>query len=143
MNNKLTHLYPSQTQQQGQTVIAKVIDTQNGEALSVDIAGEQLNVVGHFAEVSILKTADRVAVMQTEEGVIVMSRLRNPGETPCPLVLDQNGRLEIEAAGGICLKTGESRIEITTDGRIWVDGREIYSISEGRMRLQGSTIELN
>ncbi len=143
MNNKITRLYPNPNQIQGQTAIATVVATEKGEALNVESAGEQWTVVGHFSEVPILKTGDRVAVMQVAEGVIVMSRLRSPGETPCPLVLDQNGRLEIEAAGGICLKSGESRIEITADGRIWVDGREIYSISEGRMRLQGSTIELN
>ncbi len=143
MNNKVTRLYPGQDQPQGQTAIATVVDTENGEALTVAITGEQLTVVGHFGEVPILKSGDRVAVMQAEDGVIVMSRLRSPGESPLPLALDQDGRLEIEAAGGICLKSGESRIEITADGRIWVDGREIYSISEGRLRLQGSTIELN
>ncbi len=143
MNKKVTRLHPRQNQMQDQTVIATVVDTENGEALHVQIAGEQRSVVGHFGEVPILKTGDRVAVMQIAEGAIVMSRLRRPGEAPCPLVLDQDGRLEIEAAGGICLKSGESRIEITADGRIWVDGKEIYSICEGRMRLQGSTIELN
>ncbi len=143
MNNNVTHLYPNQNQIQGQTGVATVLATENGAAIKVENAGEQLKVVGHFSEVSLLQSGDRVAVMPAEDGVIIMARLRNPGEMPSPLVLDQNGRLEIEASGGICLKSGESRIEITGDGRIWVDGEEIYTISAGRMRLQGSTIELN
>lgn len=143
MNNNVTRLYPDQNQIQGQTGVATVLATENGAAIKVENAGEQLKVVGHFSEVPLLQSGDRVAVMQAEDGVIIMARLRNPGEMPSPLVLDQNGRLEIEANGGICLKSGESRIEITGDGRIWVDGEEIYTISTGRMRLQGSTIELN
>ncbi len=143
MSNKLAQLYPNQNQLQGQTLIAAVVATQDGQAQKVERSGEQLSVIGHFEAVAILKPGDQVAVMPAEGGVIVMARLRSPGEKPNPLVLDQDGRLEIEAAGGICLKSGESRIEITADGRIWVDGREIYHISEGRLRLQGSTIELN
>ena len=143
MNNKVTHLYPAPGQHPGQGVIATVAEAKNGEALTVSIAEEKIDVAGHFSEVPQLATGDQVAVMPTETGMIIMARLRKPGETARPLVVDQDGRLEIDAAGGICLKSGESRIEITPEGRIWVDGLEIYNISEGRMRLQGSTIELN
>lgn len=145
MPTKVTRLFPDPPNPNGLTCIATVVEVVNGEALSVLLAGEALPqmVSGHFSEVPVLKHGDRVALMQTADGPAIMSRLRARGETPLPLVLNEAGRLTVEAPGGICLKSGESRIEITADGRIWVDGKEIYSISSGRMRLQGSTIELN
>lgn len=144
MPTKVTRLYPPQDPN-GLTRIATVVEVANGEALSVMLPGElePSMVSGHFSEVPVLKTGDRVALMQTAGGPVIMSRLRARGETQQPLVLNDAGKLTVEAPGGICLKSGESRIEITADGRIWVDGKEIYSISSGRMRLQGSTIELN
>lgn len=145
MKNSVTRLYPDLQNADGLTAIATVHEVANGEALSVLIPGDaqSLTVAGHFGEVPVLKQGDRVALMQTADGPVIMSRLRARGEMPQPLVLNEEGRLTVEAPGGICLKSGESRIEITADGRIWVDGKEIYSISSGRMRLQGSTIELN
>lgn len=144
MTTKVTRLYPPQDPN-GLTKLATVVDVVNGEARSVLLPGEfdPCLVSGHFSQVPILKPGDRVAVMQTAAGPVIMSRLRAQGETPQPLVLNEAGKLTVEAPGGICLKSGESRIEITAEGRIWVDGKEIYSISSGRMRLQGSTIELN
>ncbi len=143
MSNKVTKLFSSAAPQNGQTAIATVTEAQNGEAVKIELADRTAPVCGHFGEVPVLKKGDRVAVMLTADGAVIMSRLRNQGEMPRPLVLDEDGRLLVEAAGGICLQSGESKIEITADGRIWVDGKEIYSISSGRMRLQGSTIELN
>lgn len=145
MPTKVTRLFPDPPNPNGLTSIATVVEVVNGEALSVMLPGERQPqmVAGHFSEVPLLKQGDRVALMQTVGGPVIMSRLRAPGETPQPLVLSEEGRLTVEAPGGICLQSGESRIEITADGRIWVDGKEIYSISSGRMRLQGSTIELN
>ncbi len=144
MNNKVSRLHPEQqTLQEGMSAIATVTQARDGEATTVKLTGQAIPVCGHFGEVPILKEGDRVAVMLTADGAVIMSRLRSQGEKPQPLILDENGRLLVEAAGGICLQSGESKIEITADGRIWVDGKEIYSISSGRMRLQGSTIELN
>lgn len=145
MKNTVTRLYPDRQNTDGLTLIATVHEVANDEACSVILPGEPqpLTVAGHFSAVPVLKQGDRVAVMQTADGPVVMSRLRSQGETPQPLVLNAEGRLTVEAPGGICLKSGDSRIEITANGRIWVDGKEIYSISSGRMRLQGSTIELN
>ena len=145
MTTKVTRLFPAPPDPNGLTCIATVAEVINGEALSVLLPGEALpqRVSGHFSAVPMLKPGDRVAVMQTADGPVVMSRLRAPGEIPQPLVLNEEGRLTVDAPGGICLTSGDSRIEITADGRIWVDGKEIYSISSGRMRLQGSTIELN
>ncbi len=145
MSSKVTRLFRDPPDPNGLTFIATVVEVAGGEAQSVLLPGDidPQRVSGHFSDVPVLKAGDRVALMQTAGGPVIMSRLRGCGETPAPLVLNEAGRLSVEAPGGICLKTGDSRIEITPSGRIWVDGKEIYSISSGRTRLQGATIELN
>ncbi len=146
MSNQITRIYQVAEAPTERTCIATVAEVEAGEALKVaGLPGQPgpVAVSGHFSEVPPLREGDRVAVMLTGGGPIVMSRLRVRGEQPAPLVQCEDGRLLVNAENGICLQCGESRIELTADGRIWVDGQEIYSLAAGRMRLQGSVIELN
>lgn len=129
----------------GTVGIAEVEAAEGGEALRVILCGqtEALSVGGHFSDVPPLQGGDKVALLASAEGPLVIGRLRGPGESPPPLLQDREGRLLIAAGEGICLQAGESRIELDADGRIRLDGREIASIATGCQRLQGSTIELN
>jgi hypothetical protein len=63
-------------------------------------------------------------VLEAEDGQATVVDL---GGTPCP----------------VRLQAGENWIEVHADGRIELDGRQITGMAEGRLRLQGSTIELN
>ncbi|ALC17968.1 hypothetical protein DSOUD_3248 [Desulfuromonas soudanensis] len=129
----------------GTVGIAEVVTAEGGEALQVILCGqrEPLSVAGHFSDVPPLREGDRVALLASAEGPLVIGRLRGSGESPPPLLQDREGRLLIAAGEGICLQAGGSRIELDADGRIRLDGREIASIASGLQRLQGSTIELN
>ncbi|BCR03028.1 hypothetical protein DESUT3_00970 [Desulfuromonas versatilis] len=144
--SNVTSIYRGALPAPEQNCIATVVEVKGGEAVSVTgLPGsiEPVAVSGHFSEVPPLKAGDRVAVMLTGAGPIVMARLRARGEQPGPRIEDEEGQLVLDAEKGIRLQCGESRIELTPDGRIWVDGREIYSVAAGRMRLQGAVIELN
>jgi hypothetical protein len=124
--------------------VAKVVEEKQGLAISLVFAeGQVLDVYGHLSEVPALKAGDRVLVQRTVAGLVVTGRLRAEGEVARPLVQERNGRLILDAAAGICLQAGDACIELTPDGRIQVDGREIYHIASGRVRLQGSTVEIN
>jgi hypothetical protein len=113
--------------------VAKVVEEKQGLAISLVFAeGQVLDVYGHLSEVP-----------ATVAGLVVTGRLRAEGEVARPLVQERNGRLILDAAAGICLQAGDACIELTPDGRIQVDGREIYHIASGRVRLQGSTVEIN
>jgi len=129
----------------GMVGIGEVEAAEGGEALRVILCGETeaLSVAGHFSAVPPLRAGDKVALLASAEGPLVIGRLRGTGEGPAPLLQDLEGRLLIAAGEGLCLQAGESRIELDADGRIRLDGREITSIATGRQRLQGATIELN
>jgi len=43
---------------------------------------------------------------------------------------------------GIVLSAGESRPELTADGRVCVDGWEIHQFANGTLTLQGVTLKL-
>lgn len=144
MTNTVVRFRESRVEAEDICSVAKVVEAEQGQALSVMLAdGQVLDVHGHLSEVSVLSAGDRVLVQRTAAGLVVTGRLRAEGESARPLVQERNGRLILDAAAGICLQAGDACIELTPDGRIQVDGREIYSIASGRVRLQGTTVEIN
>jgi len=144
MTNTVVRFRESRVEAEDICSVAKVVEAEQGQALSVMLAdGQVLDVHGHLSEVSVLKAGDRVLVQRTAAGLVVTGRLRAEGEPARSLVQERNGRLILDAATGICLQAGDACIELTSDGRIQVDGREICSIASGRVRLQGTTVEIN
>lgn len=146
MQNSLRKINPEQAQLPQEIYIANVEDACAGEAVRVFVIALQRSVpvLSHSSEVSPLQIDDQVLVLLTTQGVIVMQRLRKPGELPqAGFSVQQDGSLQLQNVNGITLKTNNARIEIRANGRICVDGREIYAIADGKHRLQGATIELN
>lgn len=140
MYSNLKALYPAS---QLPVQLATVLSVQAGHALIVEQGGEKLHVAGHLHQTEYLKIGDAVMTMATETGLIVCGRLRTKGEEPAPRLQTDNGQLSLEAAAGIRLQVGDSWLEIHQDGSIRLNGRQITSIAHGRMRLQGTTIEIN
>ncbi len=123
--------------------IATVLEVEDGQATVVDLSGTLCPVTGHLSQVETLKAGDRVLTIRTATGMIVTGRLRAGDEAPAPRLEEQDGRLLVEATQSVRLQAGENWIEVHADGRIELDGQQITGLAEGRMRLQGSTIELN
>ncbi|HEB58422.1 MAG TPA: hypothetical protein ENJ01_04305 [Gammaproteobacteria bacterium] len=124
--------------------IAEVAEAENGEALTLLLGGEEFPVIAHADGVPPLQVGDRVVFLATDDGVIVTHRLRAPGEHPTRgFSVRPDGSLIIDAGEGITLATDHATIQLRADGRIMVDGREIYSVARGLQRLQGATIALN
>ena len=123
--------------------IAIVMDTIAEEAISVDINGNTVDVVAHLQNVPPLAPKDRVLIVATSEGYVVTGLLRKVDEPAYQGVLQKDGAISINAKNGITIETGDARIELTAKGKINVDGKNIYTISEGLHRIQGAKIELN
>ena len=125
--------------------IATVKSVQQYEAVSVAIPGEpgELPIVAHLSDVPPLRAGDTIVVLGTDQGLVVSGRLRKESESPFDGVSCKDGKLQLQAGKSICIKSGHAMIELTASGKIKIDGKSIYSLSEGRHRLQGSTIELN
>ncbi|WP_429884437.1 hypothetical protein [Geoalkalibacter halelectricus] len=144
MSNNVLKFHADSPESAGRCFVARVAAEEKGQALSLILGDGQIrDVLAHLSEVPVLKSGDRVLVQEVAEGLVVTGRLRGREEGPRPLSRDDNGRLLLDAAAGIRLQTGEACIELTPDGRIHVDGKEIYSIAAGRMRLQGARVEIN
>ncbi|WP_305044495.1 hypothetical protein [Geoalkalibacter sp.] len=144
MSNKVLRLYGNDEEISGRCFVAVVAVEEQGQALSLMLAhGEIREVFAHLSEVPVLKSGDRVLVQKTEEGLVVTGRLRVKGEGPRPLARDHSGRFILEAPAGLCLRAGEASIELTPDGRIQVDGKDIHGIAAGRFCLKGATVEIN
>lgn len=145
MRAEVIHLFPKKTRFSSPHV-ATVQEAVADEAVSVWLDDEQISlpVIAHLSEVPPLQEGDSVLVARSEEGVLVQGRLRREGEKPTRALVeeDEDGKLRFEAAGGICLQVGESRIEILADGRIRIDGEEVCTTAAGRVKLRGGSIEL-
>jgi hypothetical protein len=123
--------------------IATVLEAEDGQATVVHLSGTPCLVAGHLSQVEALKVGDRVLTIRTATGIFVVGRLRATDEAPTPRLEEQDGRLLMEAPKSVRLQAGQNWIEVHADGRIELDGKQISGLAEGRLRLQGSTIELN
>jgi len=146
MDNKIINLETHSFTSGNQTLIAEVIEVEHAEATNIYVPtlNKEVNVFAHSTSVPALNVGDAVLVACIESNYIVTHRLRSKGELPQQgFNLEEDGSLQVKNADGILIQSNASKIEIQKDGRIMVDGKEIYAISDGKHRLQGATIELN
>jgi len=146
MENKIVRLdrrtYPEGTK----TWLAEVVEVDAGEATNIFLPelDREVNVYAHSTSVALLEVGDTVLVQNIQSHYIVTHKLRSNGEAPQQgFSIKEDGSLEVKSADGIVIKSNDSRLEIRKDGRVFIDGKEIYAIAEGKHRLQGATIELN
>ncbi|ABA90060.1 hypothetical protein Pcar_2825 [Syntrophotalea carbinolica DSM 2380] len=123
--------------------IATVLDVEDGLAMVVELGGTPCPVADHLSHVEALKEGDRILTIRIPTGIVVAGRLRAGGEAAAPRLEEKDGRLLVEAPKSVRLQAGDNCIEVHADGRIELDGQQITGLAEGRLRLQGSTIELN
>lgn len=130
----------------GECFIARVSRCEDGSAQaleSIQNPGECHTVVGHGAEVPALREGDSVVALRMSEGVVVLQRLRALGEAPRPAISEADGMLVLEAGRGVVIRTGESVLELTADGKIKLDGKQIYTFGEQTVQIFGANIHLN
>ena len=117
-----------------------------GEAKEVYVIDQDvtLNVSAHATNVPFLQNGDEVVVLVDKSDAIITHRLRGSGERPQQgFDVNTDGSLTVKNANGIVIQTDKSKIELRDDGYLYIDGKEIYTISDGVYRIQGTTIELN
>lgn len=127
--------------------VATVIKQDKDSEPSVLIGKRLVSVSGYITAIPgllpKLENGQQVLVLETEQGAGILGCWQSVGENEKAEIDVKNGRLRIEASESVVLKSGESNIEIHKNGKIRVDGKDIYNIAEGPLRLQGSVIELN
>ena len=146
MENKIVRLERRSNPEGTKTWMAEVVEVEDGEATNIFLPeiDREVNVYAHSTSVAVLEVGDIVLVQNIQSKYIVTSRLRRKGEAPQQgFSIKKDGSLEVKCADGIVIKSNNSRLEIQKDGRIFIDGKEIYAIADGKHRLQGATIELN
>jgi len=128
-----------------ETDIAIVLDVIDDQAEMVQLfdSTNEVIIFAHLNNVPPLNIGDQVLVVHTSQGYVVTGRLRTEFESALDGLSVENGMLTLTAGKSIKIQSGDAVIELTAKGKIKIDGKNIYSISEGRHRLQGSTIELN
>lgn len=132
------------------TQMMMVFDALNGEALSLSSHEGNFNEneihtdIIHASSVPYLVVGDRVIVQKISDEIIITDRLRKTGEKPTVgFEINEDGSLSLYSDISIMLKALDSKIDILNNGKILIDGREIYSRSKGINRIQGTSIELN
>jgi len=125
--------------------LATVVLARNHEAVLVTLpdSGQQHEIIAHLNNVPPLQEGDQVLVLSTKQGLVVTGSIRSESESPLDGLSYKDGKLNLRAGKSIKIQSGPAIIELTASGKIKIDGKNIYSISEGRHRLQGATIELN
>ncbi|VAW76164.1 hypothetical protein MNBD_GAMMA12-1835 [hydrothermal vent metagenome] len=125
--------------------LATVESVKNYEAIMVSLldSADQHKVIAHLNNVPPLEVGDQILVVATVQGMVVTGRIRQQSESAVDGLTYKDGKLNLRAGKSIKIQSGPAFIELSASGKIKVDGKSIYSISEGRHRIQGGTIELN
>jgi len=125
--------------------LATVVAVNNYEAVMITLpdSSDEHKVIAHLNNVPPLEVGDQILVTGTKQGLVVTGCIRNESESALDGLTYKNGKLNLRAGKSVKIQSGPALIELTATGKIKIDGKNIYSISEGRHRLQGATIELN
>lgn len=130
----------------GQNHIASVCEVSMGLAIKIFLPNteQEFNVIAHAEAVSSLNLADRVIILLVDNGAIILHRLRREGERPqSGFTEKEDGTLSIKSKRSIVIETDQASFKIYSDGRIQLDGNEIYSVSKGMQYILGSQLNLN
>jgi len=92
----------------------------------------------HLALLSPLHVDDEVLVLPAE------------GDAP-PVILGRVGRhpqpgagvLQINAPGGVSLRSGDAALEIRADGRVLLKGEDVAIHAKGTQRIRAGTVAIN
>lgn len=144
MNAKVKQLFKAEPKPV-EPEICTVVRAEKGKALEIAVPSQKapMTVAGHRAGVTMLGVGDQVMITHTTSGPVIIERLLKEDEAPAPLFRNEDGKLVLESGKGIRLVCGEACVEITENGKVRIDGREVSTFSSGRVRVQGVTIELN
>ncbi|MFV2059338.1 MAG: hypothetical protein ACC653_01570 [Gammaproteobacteria bacterium] len=138
--NNATEITKSDTQ------IMTVGEALNGGAKSLvmDNGSEFDGSFIHASSVPHLLSEDKVIVQKISGNYIITDKLRQSGERPTiGFDINEDGSLNLYSDVQITLKTLNAKIDVLANGKILIDGNEVYSISNGINRMQGTSIELN
>jgi len=127
---------------------ATVTQAKDGEAVQVrSHDGTLANVNAHTSMAPFIEQGDQVVCMPTEGdehlGVMVVDRVRRPGEAPAKAFADYNGQLVLETDKDIIFKALNSQLALTGDGKIALTAENILSLAKVLNCIQGHNIELN
>jgi len=138
---------------QNKLKIMIVSEVLNGEAtVLIDDTGFELRSDSksdatsfmHASSVPVLSIGDKIIVSDISNNFIVTDKIRTLDEKPTVgFEFNNDGSLSLYSSANIKLKSNKAKIEILKNGKILIDGHEVYSLSNGINRIQGSTIELN
>jgi len=127
--------------------IAVVTEAADGIPLGLrcERTGENLAVSGRASALDSVYEGDRVLFLRLDGGrrAVAMLRLCRQGEGARANIEERDGRVRIEAANGLVLSCGGSRLELTADGRVMADGREVHQYARGRLALNSAVLEVN
>ncbi len=138
--NKNT-VMPGENQQ-----IMTVTSVVNAEAVSL-VTIDEINFDSDFVHASSvpgLDIGDQVIVQNVSGLFVITDKLRNKDDKPTMgFEVNEDGSLCIASDVQLTMKTSNAKIDIFENGKILINGNEVYSQSNGINRIQGKTIELN
>lgn len=129
-----------------QTALAQSIGTvsevQNGCAVTVDINGQTHKVTGHGRSVATLHKGDQV-LLQSNNELCIVTDIIDSQHKPAQSFVVENGIAKLEGVNAVSLKTKKGQITIDLEGRIFVEGKELYNRAEGENIVTGATVRIN
>lgn len=122
--------------------LATVLETKNGCATKIDLNGQTRSVTGHGRSVAHIHEQDQVLVMHNVEQCIITDIIDSQHKAAQSFTVE-NGIAKLDGVKAISLQTEKGEITIDLNGRIFLQGKELYSRAELDNVVTGRTVKIN
>lgn len=127
--------------------IAEVTEIHNSIPVSVTLNEQHYIVVGYLSLmpgiVPNVSLGDKVLISSVAEGVLIHGVVM-PVDAPIRASFGiKDDKLVIEAEGAVVLKSGNASVELTAEGSIRIDGKDVRTVAKKSLTLLGGNVNLN
>ena len=121
---------------------ATVLEADSGMATLLTLDENRTLAVGaHVSNVPVLNKGDSVIICLVDGEAIILDRLRLPHEKP--FIANHDGRLIFEGDRFIGLKVKENTFQMTENGEIVLQAKDILSLAEELNDIKGKLVSIN
>jgi hypothetical protein len=84
-----------------------------------------------------------VPLAGSERTMLVVGRLQKPGANMQPPIIEENGKLTIQAGRELQLRCGDASINLKSTGKVTIRGKYVLTRSSGVNAVKGAVVEIN
>lgn len=126
-----------------QTQLAEVHQAHDGVASQVAIGNQIREVTGHGRSLAAVYPGDQVTVLVNQQHCLITEVIDGPEHKASQFFKVDHGVAKLEGIKALSMETEQGKLVIDLKGRVFLEGKAIYSVAEEDHTIVGHPIRLN